>query len=156
MGMFTNLGKALSLLREMRGKSQARVAREAGIGKSQLSKYENGKELPKLDSLEKVLTALDVGQFEFFYMLFLVDEQTACLMRSDGGRSVAEQLGIPPLLRATSLPVRSTDEAFSKVFTDLLALYRTLYEHLAFGLLGAAGLEEPGAFPEGGGAGLEG
>ena len=61
MAMFANLGRTLSLLQELRGKSQARVAREAGIGKSQLSKYENGKELPKLDSLEKVLNALEVG-----------------------------------------------------------------------------------------------
>ncbi len=79
MAMFANLGRTLSLLRELRGKSQARVAREAGIGKSQLSKYENGKELPKLDSLEKVLIALKVGYFEFFYTLYLVDRRAADL-----------------------------------------------------------------------------
>ena len=80
--MFVHLGRTLSLLRELRGKSQASVAREAGIGKSQLSKYENGKELPKLDSLEKVLTALKVGYFEFFYTLHLVDRRAADLERS--------------------------------------------------------------------------
>src|SRR3954452_14580010 len=103
MGMFINLGKTLSLLRELRGKSQARVAREAGIGKSQLSKYENGKELPKLDSLEKVLKALGVGHFEFFYTLYLVDQRAADLLRSDGGEALAERLsGVPPLLRGTA------------------------------------------------------
>ena len=81
MAMFVHLGRTLSLLRELRGKSQARVAREAGIGKSQLSKYENGKELPKLDSLEKVLIALEVGYFEFFYTLHLVDRRAADLER---------------------------------------------------------------------------
>src|SRR5262245_66080811 len=85
--MFANLGRTLGLLRELRGKSQARVAREAGIGKSQLSKYENGKELPKLDSLEKVLNALGVGHFEFFYTLYLVDERAAGLARSDGAQA---------------------------------------------------------------------
>ena len=53
--MFERLGLCLRTFRELSGKSQASVAREAGIGKSQLSKYENGKELPKLDSLGKVL-----------------------------------------------------------------------------------------------------
>src|SRR3954466_12957956 len=85
MGMFINLGKTLGLLRELRGKSQARVAREAGIGKSQLSKYENGKELPKLDSLEKVLKALGVGHFEFFYTLYLVDQRASELEPVENG-----------------------------------------------------------------------
>src|SRR5688500_20336406 len=84
MTMFINLGRTLSLLRELRGKSQALIAREAGIGKSQLSKYENGKELPKLDSLEKVLKALEVGHFEFFYTLYLVDRRAADLARPAG------------------------------------------------------------------------
>src|SRR6478672_2395396 len=90
MIMFNNLGRTLSLLRELRGKSQARVAREAGIGKSQLSKYENGKELPKLDSLEKVLNALKVGYFEFFYTLYLVDRRAADLGRAE------ERAAAPP------------------------------------------------------------
>ena len=87
MVMFNNLGRTLSLLRELRGKSQARVAREAGIGKSQLSKYENGKELPKFDSLEKVLNALQVGYFEFFYTLHLVDRRAADLERAGSSRA---------------------------------------------------------------------
>ena len=72
-GMFANLGPALARLRDLRGQSQAAVARAAGIGKSQLSKYENGKELPKMDSLERVLAALDMGSLEFFYTLHLMD-----------------------------------------------------------------------------------
>ena len=56
--MFEHIGLALKVLRELKGVSQAGLARKAGIGKSQLSKYENGKDLPKFDSLEKVLAAL--------------------------------------------------------------------------------------------------
>jgi len=126
MGMFINLGKTLGLLRELRGKSQALVAREAGIGKSQLSKYENGKELPKLDSLEKVLKALDVGHFEFFYTLFLVDQRAAEL--ASGDKEGILELGLPPLLRGTSHLVPTTDQAFSRVFNDLLLLYRSVLE----------------------------
>jgi transcriptional regulator with XRE-family HTH domain len=153
MAMFVNLGRTLSLLRELRGKSQARVAREAGIGKSQLSKYENGKELPKLDSLEKVLNALKVGYFEFFYTLYLVDRRAADLARAEAGEeeeSTAEEGGereggIPAAAQApregplympalhnngNTLLADTTDQAFSQVFTDLLLLYRRVFEQM--------------------------
>jgi transcriptional regulator with XRE-family HTH domain len=141
MGMFVNLGRTLSLLRELRGKSQSCVAREAGIGKSQLSKYENGKELPKLDSLEKVLRALEVGHFEFFYTLYLVDRRAAELLRLGPGEAGGdvpqetaelwvEHLYIPPLLKGHPLLSESTDRAFTRVFADLLALYRMVFEQI--------------------------
>ena len=76
-GMFANLGPAFRRARELRGMSQAEVAREAGTGKSQLSKYEQGKELPKLESLERVLAVLNLGSLDFFYALHLVDRGTA-------------------------------------------------------------------------------
>ena len=139
MAMFANLGRTLSLLRELRGKSQARVAREAGIGKSQLSKYENGKELPKLDSLEKVLIALKVGYFEFFYTLYLVDRRASDLEEKREGREMpnpaplvdsgVEPLYLPPL-NGNTLLSESTDQAFSQVFTDLLLLYRRIFEQM--------------------------
>jgi len=147
--MFVNLGRTLSLLRELRGKSQARVAREAGIGKSQLSKYENGKELPKLDSLEKVLNALKVGYFEFFYTLYLVDRRAADLARTgeEAGTEEGEEeredeipaaveepreqpLYMPPLQNGNTLLADTTDQAFSQVFTDLLLLYRRVFEQM--------------------------
>jgi len=130
MAMFVNLGRTLSLLRELRGKSQANVAREAGIGKSQLSKYENGKELPKLDSLEKVLIALEVGYFEFFYTLHLVDRRASDLERAAGDGN-GEPLYVPPLSGpkdGNALLTGTTDQAFSQVFTDLLILYRRVFE----------------------------
>lgn len=142
MGMFVNLGRTLSLLRELRGKSQARVAREAGIGKSQLSKYENGKELPKLDSLEKVLKALQVGHFEFFYTLYLVDQRATSLGR--GGQPAAspspdEPLYLPSLvLQGSALLSSATDQAFARVFTDILLLYRSVFEQVVL-----SGVEKP-------------
>jgi transcriptional regulator with XRE-family HTH domain len=133
--MFVNLGRTLSLLRELRGKSQANVAREAGIGKSQLSKYENGKELPKLDSLEKVLIALEVGYFEFFYTLHIVDRRAADLERAAERQAASpeepgdgEPLYVPPLGEGNASLTGTTDQAFSQVFTDLLVLYRRVFE----------------------------
>jgi transcriptional regulator with XRE-family HTH domain len=144
MGMFANLGRTLSLLRELRGISQAQVARQAGIGKSQLSKYENGKELPKLDSLEKVLGVLDVGQFEFFYTLYLVDQRAADLTRDplEAGLKTSELFGfgnfgkevppllVPPLFQGGGLLTEPTDQAFTRIFADLLLLYRRVFEQL--------------------------
>jgi transcriptional regulator with XRE-family HTH domain len=183
MGMFVNLGMALSLLRELRGKSQSRVAREARIGKSQLSKYENGKELPKLDSLEKILRVLKVDMFEFFYTLYLVDGRAAALAAgpapaamtghpdpttadgaaagehlpgtvldrsgADGavagpaaGAGVAGAAGplyLPPLPHQHPLLAEATDQAFSRVFTDLLLLYRRVFEQVVLADTGRSG-----------------
>ena len=138
--MFDNLGLALGLLRELRGKSQARLSKDAGIGKSQLSKYENGKELPKLDSLEKVLNALKVGYYEFFYTMHVVDRRAAALAQSDAagetteaaGKSRAESLYVPPLASGSSILVEPTDQAFSQILNDLLILHRRLLEQMVF------------------------
>jgi transcriptional regulator with XRE-family HTH domain len=61
------VGSALRLVREERGLSIARLAELSSSGKSQLSKYENGKELPKLDSLARILDALGVEPLTLFY-----------------------------------------------------------------------------------------
>lgn len=155
MGMFINLGRTLSLLRELRGKSQARLAREAGVGKSQLSKYENGKELPKLDSLEKVLNALEVGHFEFFYTLHLVDRRAADLARADREQRGEDTPTIegktwvyPPFFERSPLLAEATDQAFSQVFTDLLQLYRAVFEQIVFtGTSRSGGLNAPEQVP---------
>ena len=181
MGMFANLGRTLSLLRELRGKSQSRVAREARIGKSQLSKYENGKELPKFETLEKILHVLKVDMFEFFYTLYLVDGRAAALAHAadvagiagvagaaagapgaelspagslqavassassasladgDSGQGTAPAviggaadgpLYLPPLPHQHPLLAEATDQAFARVFSDLLMLYRRVFEQV--------------------------
>jgi transcriptional regulator with XRE-family HTH domain len=116
--VFRNLGKTLVLLRELRGKSQAQVAREAGVGKSQLSKYENGKELPKLDSLARVLEALALDYWSFFYTLALVDEREAAL---DDPGDLTPKLA-PPGRGAL-------DSAFSRITDNLFALHRACLLH---------------------------
>jgi len=101
-GMFANLGKALARVRDRRGASQTKVARLAGIGKSQLSKYESGKELPKLDSLEKVLLVLNVGYFEFFRVLAVLDR--------------GEELRAPS--------AEDVDDLFARINRSLFTLHR--------------------------------
>ena len=109
---FRNLGKALVLLRELVGVSQSEVAIRAQIGKEQLSKYETGKELPRLDSLEKVLEALELNYWDFFYSLALIDEREAA----------RDCRGLPSRLA----PARhgTLDSVCSRITDDLLGLYR--------------------------------
>jgi transcriptional regulator with XRE-family HTH domain len=129
---FCNLGKALFLLRDLRGKSQADVARRAGIGKSQLSKYENGKELPKLDSLERVLVALDIDYVEFFHTLALIDRRARTLGQGGGLEELLAPgtLGKPRDVEPPSMPGLSEGIAggFEAVFVLLSRLQRQVWE----------------------------
>jgi transcriptional regulator with XRE-family HTH domain len=74
MHMFDNFGRALRFVRETKGKSQAYVAERAKVGKSQISKYETGKELPKLESLQRILEVLEVAPYQIFYAMHLLNQ----------------------------------------------------------------------------------
>lgn len=110
--MFGNLGKALIRLRERKGVSQASVARAAGIGKSQLSKYEHGKELPKLESLERVLGALGASYFELSWILDVVD-------RGEPARPARSRQNI--------------DEMFNNLTRGIFVLHREVVKELPHG-----------------------
>jgi transcriptional regulator with XRE-family HTH domain len=122
--VFQNLGKALAHVRELKGFSQATVARRARIGKSQLSKYEGGRELPKLDSLEKVLRALEISAHQFFYVFYLFDSAEAMLAKGSAGWP-ADSLLRPILL------TEATDKALFQILSDLVVLARCLFEEQA-------------------------
>jgi transcriptional regulator with XRE-family HTH domain len=107
--MFGNLGRALFRVRERRSLSQAAVARLAHIGKSQLSKYESGRELPKLESLERVLAALRVDYVEFFEVLRALDR--------------GEEIGPPPTRE-------EVDELFNRLTRGIFVLHREVVKEL--------------------------
>jgi transcriptional regulator with XRE-family HTH domain len=127
--MFRNFGPTLTLLREMRGKSQAEVARRAGIGKSQQSKYESGTELPKLGTLEKVLAALDVRPVDLFAMLEMVDRRAESL-NDESEHPLAWLHGASEL--CSDLLPEGTTQAFRKVMDDILALHRAVLAETVF------------------------
>jgi transcriptional regulator with XRE-family HTH domain len=56
---FEHLGRALRWLRDDRGQRQYEVAETAGITKAMLSAYETGRQKPSLETLEKLLQAMD-------------------------------------------------------------------------------------------------
>lgn len=118
--MFGNLGRTLALLREMRGYSQLALSREARIGKSQLSKYENGRELPKLETLERVLGVLDVQPISFFYTVAVLDGLLAGLVpRIDDPHA-----DLPPLPLPLTLLQPDLDELFSATVGQFLRMHR--------------------------------
>ncbi|HEV7516978.1 MAG TPA: helix-turn-helix transcriptional regulator [Thermoanaerobaculia bacterium] len=134
MPMFRNVGPTLALCRQLKGWSQRRLAREAGIGPSQLSKYECGREDPKLASLEALLKVMDLGAWDFFCALALIDGlETVATTPSNVRPS-------PALL--PKLPGGSADEAFHRLVSDLLALHRALLEQ-RLEAMGGLQREEP-------------
>jgi transcriptional regulator with XRE-family HTH domain len=114
MTMFANLGPTLILLRELRGMSQSRVAREAMIGKNQLSLYETGRRLPQLDTLESILSALSIGQLDLFSTLELVDRRAADLEQPGAGQ---------PRFRSDLLSQQIT-QGFNGLMAGLDSLHR--------------------------------
>ncbi|MEM7049449.1 MAG: helix-turn-helix transcriptional regulator [Acidobacteriota bacterium] len=75
MTRFENIGKALRLLREKKGKSQKELALAAGITSAMLSNYETGEKKPSLDSLGKIIEALDLHLGKFDDALDVVNDR---------------------------------------------------------------------------------
>ena len=73
-GMFGRIGQALAIIRQARGISQYQLADRCRIGRSQVSKYEAGKELMKLDTLEKILRVLSMEPDQFFRLVTSLDD----------------------------------------------------------------------------------
>jgi DNA-binding Xre family transcriptional regulator len=84
MSTFQGLGRALRWLRDRQGKRQYQVADAAGITKAMLSAYETGKQKPSLDTLEKILDALDCNLNDLHNSLQIVNERPEAIRRMGG------------------------------------------------------------------------
>jgi transcriptional regulator with XRE-family HTH domain len=73
---FSDVGKALAILRRRRGLSQTELAARCSIGRTQVFRYESGRELMRLHTLEKLLNQLGVEPEEFFRFLATLDPAT--------------------------------------------------------------------------------
>lgn len=115
---FRQLGTALQVFRGRAGLSAAKLAKTARVGKSQMSKYENGKELPKMETLARLLDALHVEPLWFFY-----------LMHQLGREQPVESLNVDLFLiregMGSAVP-RDAAEGFLRVLSDLLALHAVM------------------------------
>lgn len=124
--MFENLGPALAVLRELRGFTQAEVAKKAGIGKSQVSRYEGGREYPKLESLEKILIVLGVSPAGLLNVVSVLDGWAAAGLRVEGQGNAM----LSPLPAWPACGVPAMDQAFQATFGDLLLLHRATLEEV--------------------------
>jgi transcriptional regulator with XRE-family HTH domain len=86
MSIFHGLGRALRWLRDRQGKRQYQVADAAGITKAMLSAYETGKQKPSLETLEKILAALDCDLNDLHNALQIVNERPEAIRRPGGMR----------------------------------------------------------------------
>ena len=112
--MLENLGPALRLLREKKSWTQERLGEAARLGKSQISKYESGRDLPKLDSLTRILGALELDLPNFFSVVRAIDEAT-------GDRDACARM-LP------STGELQADEAFAELLDSVLHLHRVCAE----------------------------
>ena len=81
---FAELGRALRILRDRAKLSITVLAGQAEMGKSQLSKYETGVELPKLETLARLLDALEVEPLGLFHLMHqLSREQPGDSLKAD-------------------------------------------------------------------------
>ncbi|HEX6198819.1 MAG TPA: helix-turn-helix transcriptional regulator [Thermoanaerobaculia bacterium] len=83
---FRGLGKALRWIRQRQGKKQYEVAEAAGITKAMLSSYENEKQRPALDTLERILDALEIDLDYLAHAIRMVRQDED---RRGGGRREA-------------------------------------------------------------------
>jgi transcriptional regulator with XRE-family HTH domain len=111
---FSNLGLALQVVRHFSGQSQAKLAKKAGFGKSQLSKYENGKELPKLESLGRLLEAFGMSPLAFFTVVDILD-----------GIGQKESMAAACLVRGKLEPVMTSEEqdGIHGIVREVLSLF---------------------------------
>jgi transcriptional regulator with XRE-family HTH domain len=86
MSIFNGLGRALRWLRDRQGKRQYQVADAAGITKAMLSAYETGKQKPSLDTLEKILSALECDLNDLHNALQIVNERPEAIRRPGSSR----------------------------------------------------------------------
>jgi transcriptional regulator with XRE-family HTH domain len=121
-GYFGQLGLALTITRERAGLTARALAAKAGVGKSQLSKYERGREHPKLETLARLLEVLDVEPLAFFYLMQLLHRGAS-----------EERLNIELVLSgATKATAGGGEEAsaFLKVMESVLELHRAVARKL--------------------------
>lgn len=93
MASFIGLGKALRWIRQRQGKKQFEVAEAASITKAMLSSYENEKQRPAIDTLERILDALEIDLDYLAYAIRVVRQEEE---RRTGNRAAAPRHAPPP------------------------------------------------------------
>lgn len=75
MDQFDLVGETLRRLRKERGKTLEQLGEEAGLGRGQLSRIENGRQEATLGTLAKILASQGLTRREFFRRYDLVEAE---------------------------------------------------------------------------------
>ena len=75
MDQFDLVGETLRRLRKEKGKTLEQLGEEAGLGRGQLSRIENGRQEATLGTLAKILSSQGVTRREFFRRYDLVEAE---------------------------------------------------------------------------------
>lgn len=68
----SNIGENIKKIRKEKGYSQKQLAEKLGTTPQNLAQYENGKRLPKLETLEKIANALDCEVSDIDENIFVI------------------------------------------------------------------------------------
>lgn len=98
MGTFDHLGVVLRLVRRLRELNQKELGLLARVAPGQISKYENGRTVPRLPVLDRILSALRITVAELGEFLEAVNVPAGHLRDADIADEVAEGGGEPLLL----------------------------------------------------------
>ena len=63
-----DIGERIKNARKKKGWTQKRLEMETGINEANIRKYESGRQNPKIETLQKIATALDISPFELLDM----------------------------------------------------------------------------------------
>ena len=84
MDQFDLVGETLRRLRKEKGKTLEQLGEEAGLGRGQLSRIENGRQEATLGTLAKILSSQGVTRREFFRRYDLVEAEALANERATG------------------------------------------------------------------------
>lgn len=141
MASFDELGRALRWVRTRQGKKQYEVAKSAKVTKAMLSSYENQKQRPTLETLERLLEALEIDLEQLAYAIRAVRDEdrrsageepeeeptptSSVYLGSDplypGGQELHRTLGLPgPLEPAQEQAVQQILQGFHSLLRYVL------------------------------------
>lgn len=160
MDQFALVGETLRRLRKERGKTLEQLGEEAGLGRGQLSRIENGRQEATLNTLAKILTSQGVTRREFFRRYDLVESEALANERA-GGKSDPEDSSMASRWPEEIQEVLSKVESFVQVTLhqprpiaqgaievgDMVVLFRVVPKSAPEARLSAADREPPPPIP---------
>ena len=99
------IGDNIRRFRKERGITQKKLGELCGIAEPNIRKYENGKQNPKLETIEKIASALGVTAFD------LMGIEYFDLKNPDAGRQYAEYDGFQKYLQSMGFSIKEKQES---------------------------------------------